>query len=55
MSVDGNSTKVQNDFVKPDGNLVVAVAEETVPHIQQLLESARARGVPIAYTQDSQV
>jgi nicotinamidase-related amidase len=41
--------------VEPEGNLIVPAAGETVPHIQQLLESARAKGVSIAYTQDSQV
>lgn len=44
---------VQNDFVKPDGNLLVSAAESTVPHIQSLLRSARSHGVPIAYTQDT--
>jgi len=44
---------MQNDFVKPDGNLVVSAAQETVPRIQALLERARERGVPIAYTQDT--
>lgn len=46
---------MQNDFVKPDGSLVVPAASETVPQIQRLLESARAQGVRVAYTQDSQV
>lgn len=46
---------MQNDFVRPDGTLVVPAARETVPHIQQLLDAARAQGVRIAYTQDSQV
>ena len=46
---------MQNDFVKPDGSLVVPAASETVPQIQRLLESARAEGVRVAYTQDSTV
>jgi nicotinamidase-related amidase len=46
---------MQNDFVEPAGSLLVPAASETVPHIQQLLESARARNVRIAYTQDTQV
>lgn len=44
---------MQNDFVKPAGTLVVEAAEETVPHIRQLLTAARGAGVPIAYTQDT--
>lgn len=44
---------MQNDFVKPEGALVVEAAEETVPHIRQLLTAARGAGVPIAYTQDT--
>ncbi len=44
---------MQNDFVKPNGTLVVPTANETVSNIQALLTSARAAGVPIAYTQDT--
>jgi nicotinamidase-related amidase len=44
---------MQNDFVEPGGSLVVPAAAETVPHIQQLLRSARARGARIVYTQDT--
>ena len=44
---------MQNDFVKPDGNLVVPAALETVPRIQNLLESARKTDVKVAYTQDT--
>ncbi len=44
---------MQNDFIKPGGNLVVPAAEETVPRIQNLLESARNADVKIAYTQDT--
>jgi nicotinamidase-related amidase len=46
---------MQNDFVKPDGNLVVPAAGETVPVIEQLLQTAREQGVRIVYTQDTQV
>jgi nicotinamidase-related amidase len=46
---------MQNDFVKPDGALVVPATAETVPRIQKLLEAARLSGVHVAYTQDSQV
>lgn len=46
---------MQNDFVKPGGALLVEAAAETVPRIQQLLEAARARGIPIAYTQDTHI
>jgi nicotinamidase-related amidase len=44
---------MQNDFIKKEGNLVVPAAEETVPRIQMLLESARNTDVKIAYTQDT--
>jgi nicotinamidase-related amidase len=44
---------MQNDFVNEDGALLVPAASETVPNIQRLLESARASGVRIAYTQDT--
>lgn len=44
---------MQNDFVKEGGTLVVDAAAGTVPHIRALLQSARAAGVHIAYTQDS--
>lgn len=44
---------MQNDFVKPAGTLVVPTALETVTAIQQLLTTARARGIPVAYTQDT--
>jgi len=44
---------MQNDFVKPNGTLMVPTASETVGGIQQLLTTARAHGVPIAYTQDT--
>lgn len=44
---------MQNDFVKPDGNLLVEAAEQTIPNIQKLLEKARLASVHIAYTQDT--
>lgn len=46
---------MQNDFVKPQGTLMVPGAQESVPSIQKLLDNARRSGVKIAYTQDSQV
>jgi nicotinamidase-related amidase len=46
---------MQNDFVKPQGSLMVPDAQGTVPNIQRLLENARSHDVKIAYTQDSQV
>jgi nicotinamidase-related amidase len=46
---------MQNDFVKPQGSLMVPGAQQTVARIIQLLEHARRSGVKIAYTQDSQV
>lgn len=44
---------MQNDFVKPNGTLVVPTAIETVGAIQQLVSNARSQGVPVAYTQDT--
>ncbi len=44
---------MQNDFVKPNGTLMVPAAMETVGNIQQLLTQARAADVAIAYTQDT--
>ena len=46
---------MQNDFVKEGGALLVEEASGTVPRIRSLLDAARAAGVHIAYTQDSQV
>jgi nicotinamidase-related amidase len=46
---------MQNDFVHPDGALVVPAAKETVPNIRRLLDAAREKGVRIAFTQDTQV
>ncbi len=46
---------MQNDFVKPDGALVVPSAGETIPRIRRLLEAARAHHVRIAYTQDTHI
>lgn len=44
---------MQNDFVKPNGTLVVPTAIETVSAVQQLLGKARNQGIPVAYTQDT--
>ena len=44
---------MQNDFVKPEGNLMVPAASDTVPRIQKLVELAREAHIPIAYTQDT--
>jgi len=44
---------MQNDFVEPDGSLVVPAAKASVTHIRSLLERARAAGTRIAYTQDT--
>jgi nicotinamidase-related amidase len=46
---------MQNDFVKPEGNLVVESAKDTVPLIQSLLSQARQAGTRVIYTQDTQV
>ena len=44
---------MQNDFVKPNGTLMVPDAGGTIAAIQSLLAQARANGTPVAYTQDT--
>jgi nicotinamidase-related amidase len=44
---------MQNDLVKPGGNLVVPAAETTIPPITALLELARASGMRVVYSQDT--
>lgn len=44
---------MQNDFVKPNGTLVVPDARGTIGAIQGLLGQARTAGVRVAYTQDT--
>lgn len=44
---------MQNDFVKPEGSLMVAAAQKTVPNIQALITRARQAGSQIVYTQDT--
>lgn len=44
---------MQNDFVKPNGTLVVPDAQGTIVAIQRLLQAARDANVPVAYTQDT--
>ncbi len=44
---------MQNDFVKPNGQLPVADALDTLPAIADLLARARAANVHVAYTQDT--
>lgn len=44
---------MQNDFVKPEGNLVVPAASDSVGNIAALLQRARQAGVQIVYTQDT--
>jgi nicotinamidase-related amidase len=46
---------MQNDFVKPQGSLVVPAAGETVSGIQNLMMRARQNRVRIVYTQDTQI
>ena len=46
---------MQNDFVKPEGNLLVESAKETIAPIQSILKQARRSGTRVVYTQDSQV
>ena len=44
---------MQNDFVKPEGTLVVEAAGETIAAIRRLLDKARSGGARVAYTQDT--
>lgn len=44
---------MQNDFVKPEGRLVVPDAAATLPAIASLLARARESAVHVAYTQDT--
>ncbi|MFN8443219.1 MAG: isochorismatase family cysteine hydrolase [Caldilineaceae bacterium] len=58
MTLAANKTAIivvdmQNDFVKSGGSLVVPDAMATVPAIQDLLMRGRAKGIKVAYTQDS--
>jgi nicotinamidase-related amidase len=46
---------MQNDFVKPDGSLVVSDALGTVPAIQRLIATARQHRIRAVYTQDTAV
>ena len=43
---------MQNDFVHPRGKLFVPDAPKTVPSIARLIGRARARNIPVIYTQD---
>ncbi len=43
---------VQNDFADPDGSLYVRGGEEVLPLINAEVESARAAGAAVFYTQD---
>lgn len=43
---------MQKDFVHPDGRLYVPGSEKIVPSISRLLDSARANGAKVVYTQD---
>ncbi len=44
---------MQNDFVKPDGSLLVPAALETVPAIQSLVAMAHLHRAHVVYTQDT--
>ena len=46
---------MQNDFVKPEGNLWVESAQKTVAPIQSIMNQARHSGARVVYTQDTQV
>jgi nicotinamidase-related amidase len=40
---------MQNDFVRPDGPMAVAGAEDIIPAVQRLLQSFRERGLPVIH------
>lgn len=43
---------MQNDFVDPDSPSTCApMAQERIPHLQRLLQAARAAGVPVFFSQ----
>lgn len=44
---------MQNDFVHPDGSLVVTAAQLSLDPIARLLRRAREAGVRVVYTQDT--
>ncbi len=44
---------MQNDFVKPNGSLLVPAALETVPSIQSLVAMAHLHRAHVVYTQDT--
>ena len=44
---------MQNDFVREGGGLLVPDAEATIPAIRTLLDTARARGMRVVYSQDT--
>ena len=44
---------MQNDFVKEGGTLRVPDAEDTIPRIRELLESARESGTRVVFSQDT--
>ena len=44
---------MQNDFVNTKGSLLVEAAAETIPNIQKILDNARSKNIPIAFTQDT--
>ena len=46
---------MQNDFVRPKGQLVIPAAAATIPHIRKLLKTARNLGMRVAFTQDTHV
>ena len=43
---------MQNDFVHPYGKLQVPYATDIISTIQELKKKAKAKGVPVIYTQD---
>ena len=44
---------MQNDFVKPEGRLVVPAAKETIPNIKRLVDAARSAAIPVVFFQDT--
>ena len=46
---------VQNDFLKPEGKYYVRPDRAFIPNVKRLLEAARKNGVPVIFTQDTQM
>ena len=46
---------MQNDFLKPEGKYYVRPDRAFISNVRRVLEAARSRGIPVIFTQDTQV